>query len=72
MRRRSVFAVLGIVVWGALLASGVDPVVAGLAIGLAVPAYSPSREDLEEATGLVRQFREQPTPELARIGHGRG
>jgi Na+/H+ antiporter NhaA len=66
LRRRWVFVVLGIVVWGALRASGVDPVVAGLAIGLAVPAYSPSREDLEDATGLVRQFREQPTPELAR------
>ena len=46
--------------------SGVDPVVAGLAIGLAAPAYTPSRDDLEEATGLVREFREQPTPELAR------
>jgi Na+/H+ antiporter NhaA len=66
LQRRSVFVVLGIVVWGALRASGVDPVVAGLAIGLAIPAYSPSREDLEDATGLVRQFREQPTPELAR------
>src|SRR6201992_1273086 len=65
-QRRSVFVLLGIVVWGALRASGVDPVVAGLAIGLAIPAYSPSREDLEDATGLVRQFREQPTPELAR------
>ena len=39
LQRRSVFVVLGIVVWGALRASGVDPVVAGLAIGLAVPAY---------------------------------
>ncbi|HEY2241034.1 MAG TPA: Na+/H+ antiporter NhaA [Streptosporangiaceae bacterium] len=66
VQRRSVFVVLGIVVWGALRASGVDPVVAGLAIGLAIPAYSPSRADLEDATGLVRQFREQPTPELAR------
>ncbi|HEX4254572.1 MAG TPA: Na+/H+ antiporter NhaA [Streptosporangiaceae bacterium] len=66
VQRRWVFVVLGIVVWGALRASGVDPVVAGLAIGLAIPAYSPSREDLEDATGLVRQFREQPTPELAR------
>src|SRR5712664_2469020 len=61
-----VFVPLGIVVWGALRASGVDPVVAGLAIGLAVPAYTPSRSDLEDATGLVRRFREQPTPELAR------
>ena len=48
------------------MASGVDPVVAGLAIGLAASAYSPTRGDLEEATGLVRRFREQPTPELAR------
>ncbi len=66
LQRRWVFAVLGIVVWGALRASGVDPVVAGLAIGLAAPAYSPARTELEDATGLVRAFREQPTPELAR------
>jgi Na+/H+ antiporter NhaA len=66
LQRRSVFVVLGIVVWGLLRAAGVDPVVAGLAIGLAVPAYSPSRSELEDATGLVRRFREQPTPELAR------
>ncbi|MGH8962363.1 MAG: Na+/H+ antiporter NhaA [Jatrophihabitantaceae bacterium] len=66
MRQRSVFAALGLVVWAALLASGVDPVVAGLAIGLSASAYSPVRGDLEEATGLVRRFREQPTPELAR------
>jgi Na+/H+ antiporter NhaA len=66
LQRRWVFVVLGIVVWGLLRASGVDPVVAGLAIGLAVPAYSPSRTELEDATGLVRAFREQPTPELAR------
>jgi Na+/H+ antiporter NhaA len=66
LQRRWVFVVLGIVVWGALRASGVDPVVAGLAIGLAAPAYSPARTELEDATGLVRAFREQPTPELAR------
>jgi Na+/H+ antiporter NhaA len=66
LQRRSVFVILGVVVWGLLRAAGVDPVVAGLAIGLAVPAYSPSRTQLEDATGLVRAFREQPTPELAR------
>ncbi|HEX6445642.1 MAG TPA: Na+/H+ antiporter NhaA [Streptosporangiales bacterium] len=60
------YVVLGIAVWVALLASGVDPVVAGLAIGLAAWAYSPTRGDLEQATGLFRLFREQPTPELAR------
>ncbi len=57
---------LGVVLWVALMESGVDPVVAGLAIGLAAPAYTPSRDALEEATGRFRAFREQPTPELAR------
>lgn len=61
-----VYALLGVIIWGALLTSGVDPVVAGLAIGLTSTAYSPARDDLERATGLVRLFREQPTPELAR------
>jgi Na+/H+ antiporter NhaA len=53
-------------VWIAMLKSGVDPVISGLAIGLATSAYPPSREDLERATDLARSFREQPTPELAR------
>jgi Na+/H+ antiporter NhaA len=61
-----VFVGLGIVMWGALRTGGVDPIVAGLVIGLAAPAYTPARGDLQTATGLVRRFREQPTPELAR------
>jgi Na+/H+ antiporter NhaA len=59
-------AVLGVAVWGSTLASGVDPIVVGLAIGLIAPAYTPARGDLEEASGLFRQFREEPTPDLAR------
>jgi Na+/H+ antiporter NhaA len=66
VRQRWLFALLGLVIWSALLASGIDPVVAGLAIGLSATAYSPNRGDLEEATGLVRRFREEPTPEYAR------
>ncbi len=60
------YAVVGVVCWTGLLLGGVDPVVAGLAIGLAAPAYTPERRVLERATGLFRQFREQPTPALAR------
>src|SRR3954470_15248707 len=56
----------GVVAWVALESSGVDPVVIGLAMGLATTAYAPARVDLERATGLFRLFREQPTPELAR------
>ena len=66
VRARALFIGLGVVLWGTLLASGVDPVVAGLAIGLIAPAYTPARGELEQATLLVRLFREQPTPELAR------
>ena len=66
MRRRSVYFAVGLTLWLALEASGVDPVVAGLVIGLSAPAYTPSRDALEQATGRVRQFREQPTPELVR------
>jgi Na+/H+ antiporter NhaA len=66
MEQRWLFIVLGILMWAALMNSGVDPVVAGLAIGLAAPAYTPNRSELEQATGLFRLFREQPTPELAR------
>jgi Na+/H+ antiporter NhaA len=57
---------LGIALWVALHESGVDPLVAGLAIGLVTTAYRPAREDLERVTELTRDFREQPTPELAR------
>jgi Na+/H+ antiporter NhaA len=58
--------VAGVVVWGSVLASGIDPVVSGLVIGLSAGAYTPARDDLEQATGLFRQFREEPTPDLAR------
>jgi Na+/H+ antiporter NhaA len=59
-------AVVGVAIWVALLESGIDPVIAGLAVGLITSAYPPERGDLERATELTRSFREQPTPELAR------
>jgi protein-disulfide isomerase len=46
--------------------SGVEPVVVGLAMGLLAYAYPAARTDLERATARFREFREQPTPELAR------
>ena len=57
---------LGFGVWAALLESGIDPVIAGLAVGLVTGAYPPARTDLERATEMTRSFREQPTPQLAR------
>ena len=56
---------VGFGIWIAMFESGVDAVIAGLAIGLVTSAYPPSRDDLERSTELARSFREQPTPELA-------
>jgi Na+/H+ antiporter NhaA len=66
VRRGPVYAVLGVGLWLAVRQSGVHPTLAGVALGLVVTAYPPSRRDLERAAALWRGFREQPTPELAR------
>jgi Na+/H+ antiporter NhaA len=64
--RQPLSLAVGVGLWIAMFKSGVDPVISGLAVGLATSAYPPSRDDLERATVLARSFREQPTPELAR------
>jgi Na+/H+ antiporter NhaA len=60
-----VYFVLGAAAWVAMLKSGVEPVVVGLAMGLLPYASPPQRRSLEEATTRFRAFREQPTAELA-------
>jgi Na+/H+ antiporter NhaA len=67
MRPGSVCAVLGVGLWIALLESGVEPVVVGLAMGLLVYAFPAPRENLERVTERFREFREQPTAESARL-----
>ena len=66
IRRGLLYLALGAAIWVALLESGVEPVVVGLAMGLLVYAYPAARSDLERASERFRRFREQPTPELAR------
>jgi Na+/H+ antiporter NhaA len=61
-----VYATLGAVAWVGLFKSGVEPVVIGLAIGLLTYAFPVPRSSLERATERFREFREQPTAELAR------
>ncbi len=61
-----VYLALGVAGWLALHDSGIQPEIIGLAMGLVTGAYAATRVDLERATQLVRLFREQPTPELAR------
>ncbi|WP_405894173.1 Na+/H+ antiporter NhaA [Streptomyces sp. NBC_01527] len=66
VRRGVAYLLMGVATWVALLKSGVDPVVVGLAMGLLTYAYPAARSDLERASDLFILFREQPTPELER------
>jgi Na+/H+ antiporter NhaA len=67
VRRGVVYLALGLAAWVAFMKSGVDPIVVGLVMGLLAQAYPAARGDLEVATEQFRMFREQPTPELARV-----
>jgi Na+/H+ antiporter NhaA len=67
LRAGLVYLGLGTAAWVAMLESGVEPIVIGLAIGLLVWAYPAPRSDLERLTARFREFREQPTAELARV-----
>jgi Na+/H+ antiporter NhaA len=64
--RGPAYVVAGLGICLAMHESGIHPTIAGLAMGLATSAFLPARADLEEVTARAREFREQPTPELAR------
>ena len=61
-----IYFLLGVATWVALLESGVEPVILGVAMGLLAFAYPAARSDLDQAVERFREFREQPTPELGR------
>jgi Na+/H+ antiporter NhaA len=65
VRNAPVYLLIGIGAWVAFWQSGVDPIVAGLVIGLLTCAYPAARQDLQQATDAFRLFREQPTARLA-------
>ena len=67
-----VFLVLGVAMWGAVLASGVDPLIVGLGIGMLAYASPARRTTLEQASREFRRFREQPTGAFARRARDRG
>jgi Na+/H+ antiporter NhaA len=59
------YIAIGLCAWVAFFESGVDPILTGLVAGMLASAYPAERSSLEEASGAFREFREQPTPELA-------
>ncbi|WP_345422938.1 Na+/H+ antiporter NhaA [Pseudonocardia xishanensis] len=63
--RTPFYAVIGVVMWVAVLASGVHPSVVGVALGLLVNAYAPRRQDMKRALMVGKTFILDPTPERA-------
>jgi Na+/H+ antiporter NhaA len=64
--RASPYVFLGAGLWLATAEAGVHPTIAGLAMGLAISAYPPRREEVERAAALARAFQQSPVPPLAR------
>jgi Na+/H+ antiporter NhaA len=60
--RTPVYVVIGVVMWLAVLRSGVHPSVVGVAMGLLVNAYAPRRYDIARVQLAGRSFLVDPTP----------
>lgn len=64
--RGPAYFVLGFGLWLALFTGGVHPTLAGVAVALLIPVFTPERERVEEAAEVVSAFRQSPNSEYAR------
>ena len=64
--RGPAYALIGFGLWVALYSGGVHPTLAGVAIALLIPVFTPERRQVEEAVELIRAFRQSPNSEYAR------
>ncbi len=64
--RAPAYAVVGFALWVALYVGGVHPTLAGVAIALLIPVFTPKRRQVEDTVELIRAFRQSPNSEYAR------
>jgi Na+/H+ antiporter NhaA len=64
--RGPAYAVVGFALWVALYIGGVHPTLAGVAIALLIPVFTPERRQVEQTVELIRAFRQSPNSEYAR------
>lgn len=64
--RGSAYAALGFALWVALAAAGIHPTLAGVAVALLIPVFTPQRDQVERTVELIRAFRQSPNSRYAR------
>jgi Na+/H+ antiporter NhaA len=60
------YALVAVVVWVATVGSGLHASIAGMVVGLLIPAFAPRREAVEGAATKFRAFRQSPMAEVGR------
>ncbi|KUI12925.1 sodium:proton antiporter [Mycobacterium sp. GA-1285] len=64
--RGPAYAGLGFSLWVSLYMAGVHPTLAGVAVALLIPVFSPERSQVEEVVARIRAFRQSPNSRYAR------
>ncbi|WP_240630571.1 Na+/H+ antiporter NhaA [Mycolicibacterium sp. GF69] len=64
--RGPAYAALGFALWVSLQLAGVHPTLAGVALALLIPVFSPERSQVEEVVARIRAFRQSPNSRYAR------
>jgi Na+/H+ antiporter NhaA len=64
--RGPAYAVLGVALWIALSMAGIHPTLAGVALALLIPVFTPERQQVEQAVQMIRAFRQSPNSQYAR------
>jgi NhaA family Na+:H+ antiporter len=65
--RLTPYVLVGVALWLAVHESGVHATLAGVVLGLVVPARPPSRREVERTAGFGRALREAPDAQRARL-----
>ncbi|MGE2722786.1 Na+/H+ antiporter NhaA [Mycolicibacterium celeriflavum] len=64
--RGPAYAALGFSLWVSMYMAGVHPTLAGVAVALLIPVFSPERSQVEEVVARIRAFRQSPNSRYAR------
>lgn len=64
--RGPAYALLGVALWLALFQAHIHPTLAGVAVALLIPVFTPERQRVEQAVEVIRAFRQSPNSQYAR------